>query len=76
MILKTKSTNPETLRKEVVELLTKKKSPREASNFNQMCHQSVNLNTKNTKNYPNSKDLACLQVCDLAKMYGVEVVRE
>lgn len=73
MILKTNSTNPESLRKEVVEFLIKKNRQREASNFNQMVYTSVNLNAKSGSF---NRDLSAMQVRDLAKLYGVKVVGE
>jgi len=67
--LKTKLSNPDAIRKAVAKLLD---DSAKAAQFNDMVFRSVDLNAKNVGNF-NSKDLAVLQVCDLAKMYGIAV---
>lgn len=70
-IVKVKTRTPDGIRKMVLAALMGN-DLKNATNFNMMVQQSVNLQAKNTKNFA-SKDLAMLQVCDLAKMYGVTV---
>jgi hypothetical protein len=45
----------------------------EATSFDYEVQQSVDLNSKNTANLKN-KDLAVLQIIQIAKRYNVEVV--
>lgn len=69
--VRTKGSTPDAIRKVVVANLLGH-DLKAASQFDQACKQSVNLAAKNTANFK-SKDLAMLQVCDLAKQYGVKV---
>lgn len=69
--LKTRTDSPKTLAKQVSAKIS---NIGDKANFDTMVRQSVNLGAKNTKNF-NSKDLAMLQLCHLAEMYGVTVER-
>lgn len=70
--VRTKGKTPDAIRAMVVASLIGS-DLKGASNFDQACKQSVDLKARNSPNFK-SKDLAILQVCDLAKQYGVTVV--
>lgn len=69
--VKVRSREPDMIRKMVLAALigTDLKG---ATNFSEMAKQSVDLKARNTPNLK-SRDLAVLQVCDLALKYGVRV---
>lgn len=69
--VRTKGKTPDAVRAIVVAALLGS-DLKSASQFDQSCKQSVDLKARNTPNFK-SKDLAILQVCDLAKKYGVRV---
>lgn len=71
MNVRPKGTTPLAIKNAVFnKLLTQSVS--RAAEFERLCRQSVDLMAKNTSN-KKSRDLAVVQVCHLAKTYGVRV---
>lgn len=66
--IKIKNSTPDGIRKAVLRNLNRK----DAVDFDTMVIQSVYLDAKNSYNF-RAKDLAVLQICDLAAMYGLKV---
>lgn len=69
--IKTKAATPRALRKAISNAI---QNIGDKAQFDTFSSQSVNLEAKNTKNLA-SKDLAMLQLCDLAKKFGILVDR-
>lgn len=54
----------------VFKKLQSKMNPKDAQSFKQLAYQCVNMNAKNKQTA--DKDLAILQLCQLANRYGVK----
>ena len=68
-LIKVRDLNPKTIYTKVLKAMDNQQSKEK---FDMFVKTSVNMEAKNTNNF-NSRDLAAIQVIDLARSYGVIV---